>query len=157
VSRTRVLVLQHALEQGEVSNTGRFVPMVVSGSELRIHGLQRQPVRTDDLAGATLLFPDEAAQPVDLSAVRTLVVLDASWSQAKRMVQRLPALRGLPRLSLRVETPAKSLRDAPPGGLSTLQAVAQALTLLGDEGAAAALQRVHDRLVARTLAARGYL
>jgi DTW domain-containing protein YfiP len=114
-------------------------------------------VRTEDLAGATLLFPDEAAPPVELATVGTLVVLDASWSQAKRMVQRVPVLRALPRLSLRVDAPVKSLRDAPPGGLSTLQAVAQALAMLGDASAAAALERVHERLVARTIAARGYL
>ncbi|MEW5740542.1 MAG: DTW domain-containing protein [Myxococcota bacterium] len=153
----RVVVLQHVLEQSEVSNTGRFIPLVLRGAELRPHGVKEAPLVTDDLAGAVLLFPDERAPQPKPSDVTSLVVVDASWSQARRMVQRIPALRSLPRISLKVNAPEKSLRDAPPGGLSTLQALARTLALLGDERAAAALERVHARLVARTLAARGYV
>jgi len=156
-ARTRVVVLQHALEQSEVSNTGRFVPLVLKNAELRLHGARGGPARVEDLSGATLLFPGEGAPPVDLARVSTLVVVDASWSQARRMVQRVPVLRGLPRLALAVPAPARSLRDAPPGGLSTLQAVARALGSLGDATAAAALDEVHERLLARTVAARGYV
>jgi DTW domain-containing protein YfiP len=85
------------------------------------------------------------------------VVLDASWSQARRMVQRLPPLRALPRWSLEVTDPAPSLRRAPRGGLSTLQAIAHAVERLEGEAAARPVHALHQDLVARTLAARGYL
>lgn len=157
----RVTVLQHVLEQGKVSNTGRFVPLLLQGSALEPYGAPGAQVAPAGAhvfpPGSALLFPADEAPTLDLAAVQHLVVLDASWSQARRMVQRVPSLRALPRLSLAVTAPAKSLRDAPPGGLSTLQAVARALALLGDADAAAALERVHAHLLARTLAARGYV
>lgn len=156
-TRVRVVVLQHVLEASKLSNTGRFVTEVLRPSELRLYGAQGSPPPVEDLAHATLLFPGAGPSDATLPASRSLLVLDASWSQARRMVQRLPALRALPRLSLKVDAPQKSLRDAPPGGLSTLQAVARALALWGEDEAATALEDVHARLFARTLAARGYV
>lgn len=158
-ARVPVVLLQHVLEPSKVSNTGRFVPLTLSNAELRVFGAKDAPLVEDDLAapGTVLLFPDDAAPPLQPEDVRRLVVVDASWSQAKRMVQRVPVLRGLPRLSLAVTTPEKSLRDAPPGGLSTVQAVAHALAWLGDDDTAKALHRVHDALLQRTIAARGYV
>jgi DTW domain-containing protein YfiP len=151
--------LQHALEASKVSNTGRFVPLVLAGAELRPLGAKEAPFDASGLsdAGTALLFPDLGAPSVPVEDVRRLVVVDASWSQARRMLQRVPALRTLPRLSLTVTAPARSLRAAPPGALSTLQAVARALDLLGDAEAGAALERVHGLLLERTLGARGYV
>lgn len=158
-ARVPVVLLQHVLEPAKVSNTGRFVALSLSNAQLRVFGAQDAPLVEDDLGtpGTALLFPDDAAPPLAPEDVQRLVVVDASWSQAKRMVQRVPALRRLPRLSLAVTTPEKSLRDAPPGGLSTLQAVARALAWLGDDAAAAALEHAHDALLKRTIAARGYV
>lgn len=158
-AKTNVTLLQHVLEPSKVSNTGRFVPLTLSNADLRVFGAKDAPLAADDLGapGTVLLFPDDAAPPLAPVDVRRLVVVDASWSQAKRMVQRVPVLRRLPRLALSVTTPEKSLRDSPPGGLSTLQAVAHALAWLGDDEAAKALHHVHDALLRRTIAARGYV
>ncbi|MEW6435039.1 MAG: tRNA-uridine aminocarboxypropyltransferase [Myxococcota bacterium] len=158
-AKVPVALLQHALEAPKVSNTGRFVPLTLSNAQARVFGARDTPLAADDLAapGTVLLFPDDAAPPLAPRDVKRLVVVDASWSQAKRMVQRVPALRRLPRLSLAVTAPQKSLRDAPPGGLSTLQAVARALAWLGDDEAAGALEQAHDALLRRTVAARGYV
>lgn len=158
-ARTNVTLLQHVLEPSKVSNTGRFVPLTLSNADVRVFGAKDTPLVTDDLEqpGTALLFPDDGAPPLGPADVRRLVVIDASWSQAKRMVQRVPVLRHLPRLSLAVTAPEKSLRDAPAGGLATIQAVARALAWLGDDDAAAALDRAHAALLQRTLAARGYV
>jgi DTW domain-containing protein YfiP len=79
-------------------------------------------------------------------APRQLVVLDATWSQARRMYRKLEALRGLPTLRL-PDTPmvAARLRASPgPGQVSTIEAIARALRILGDTDAAAALERLFD-------------
>lgn len=158
-ARVPVVLLTHVLEPAKVSNTGRFVALTLANAQARVFGAQDAPLDAGDLdaPGTVLLFPDDAAPPLAPRDVQRLVVVDASWSQAKRMVQRVPALRRLPRVSLAVTAPQKSLRDAPPGGLSTLQAVARALAWLGDDEAAGALERAHDALLRRTVAARGYV
>jgi DTW domain-containing protein YfiP len=155
-TRTRFVMLQHLLEQGKVSNTGRFATLCLSSLETRLYG---RPASFDDLVapGTWLLFPSDAPPPAGLPPPTRVVVLDASWSQARRMVQRVPQLRALPRLSLQVRTPMPSLREAPPGGVSTLQALARCVEQLEGPEAAAPLDALHQVLVDRVLAARGYL
>jgi DTW domain-containing protein YfiP len=81
-------------------------------------------------------------------------VLDATWSQARRMFQRIPELRALPRVSL-PGRPAERLREPTvKEGMSTIEALAEALDLLGDGPAAAALRHTWSLAVLRGLALR---
>ena len=84
----------------------------------------------------------------------TLVVLDGSWAQARRMLQRIPPLRTMPRLSLPVRDVERLRRPTVEGGMSTLEAIAAALDLLGDAPAARALEALHRVAVARSLRLR---
>jgi DTW domain-containing protein YfiP len=84
----------------------------------------------------------------------TLVVLDGSWGQARRMLQRIPPLRTMPRLSLPVREGERLRRPTVEGGMSTLEAIAAALDLLGDAPAARALEELHRLAVARSLRLR---
>lgn len=95
-------------------------------------------------AGTWLLYPDGPIAPPDAPAPKQVVVLDASWSQARRMTQRLPLLRGLPRLVLPAPAPGMlRLRDpSHPAGMSTLDAVARAVSMLEGPDAAAPLERL---------------
>lgn len=156
-TRTRVILIQHLLEQTEPSNTGRHAAGALSHLELRVFGAKDQPLRVDDLAGAWLLWPGEPAPPEGTPPPSTLIVLDGSWSQARKMWQRVPALRGLRRWSLPASPDRRSLRAAPPGGLSTLEALAEALGALEGEPVRAHLLAVHEALVQRQLADRGYV
>jgi DTW domain-containing protein YfiP len=154
-TRTRILLLQHVLEVPKVSNTGRLAALGLSSLVLHLYPQDPLPEALAE-PGTWLLFPGgQAALPVPPPA--QLVVLDASWSQARRMAQRVAALRALPRWSLALDDAAPSLRRGPPGGLSTLQALAHALGALEGPSVAMPLHALHRRLVDRTLAARGYL
>jgi DTW domain-containing protein YfiP len=84
----------------------------------------------------------------------TLVVLDGSWGQARRMLQRIPPLRTMPRLSLPVRDAERLRRPTVAGGMSTLEAIAAALELLGDAETARALEALHRLAVARSLRLR---
>jgi DTW domain-containing protein YfiP len=71
-------------------------------------------------------------------------------------VQRLAPLQTLPRLALPPPPGALRLRAPPaPGGMSTLEAIAAALELLGDQVSAAALRRLHDVAVEKTMRLKG--
>jgi DTW domain-containing protein YfiP len=85
---------------------------------------------------------------------RQLVVLDATWSQARRMFRKLAGLRGLPLLRLPdAPMPAARLRASPaPGHVSTIEAIARALRLVEGEAAAAPLEALFAVAVARAAA-----
>ena len=84
------------------------------------------------------------------------MLVKSFWSQARRMVQRLAPLQRLPRLSLPPPQETVRLRRPPvAGGMSTLEAVASAVALLGDAASAAALRRLHDAAVEQASRLRG--
>lgn len=154
-TRLRIVVIQHALELKERSNTAKHALATLTNSERRVYGLKDAPLVLDDLHDAWLLWPGAEAKPV--GAPSTLVVLDGSWSQTRRMVQRIPEVRRLPRYSVTPKAWRVSLREAPEGGMSTLEALAAALRELESEEAGARLDAVHEALVQRQLDERGYV
>jgi hypothetical protein len=81
--------------------------------------------------GTALLYPGPGAVPAEAAAPpATLVVIDATWLQAERMLRDNPALAALPRVGLSPpgESGYRELRREPgPGHLSTIEAVALAL------------------------------
>jgi DTW domain-containing protein YfiP len=85
-----------------------------------------------------------------------IVVPDGTWSQARRMLQRLPALQALPRLALPGPPPGLRLRRPHRGdGMSTLEAMAGALHALGRAQDAEALLALHAVAVERVMRLKG--
>jgi DTW domain-containing protein YfiP len=157
-TRTRIVIVRHHLERHRSSNSGRLAHLALPNSEIIEHGGAGGPAALPRLDGAWLLYPQgEVAREVPASPPGQLVVLDATWSQARRMYRKLGALRGLPILHL-PEAPmaAARLREAPaPGMVSTIEAIAHALRFLeGEAGAAAAaaLERLFEVAVERAAA-----
>jgi DTW domain-containing protein YfiP len=156
--RTRFLVLRHASERNRASNSARWAALAL-GCPVVDYGAPGEPLDEAPLReeGTWVLFPRAGPAPPG-PAPRRVVVLDGSWSQARRMIQRVPALRALPRLSLDAGgAPAlpRLRRPTVAGGLSTIEAIARALALLGEPDAAAALDRVHAAALARAWSLRG--
>jgi DTW domain-containing protein YfiP len=149
-TRTRVVIVRHVGEKFRTSNSGRIAALALANGELLDHGGDdRVP---DDLGDAWLVYPEGPPRrepPVPPPA--RLIFLDATWQQARRMRQRLPALRGMPILSLPVdEVPAARLRESPGGGrVSTIEAIARALRLCEGDAPADALERLFAILIAR--------
>jgi DTW domain-containing protein len=156
-----VVVVRHASEIPRLTNTGRWAAAALGGAATFDHALDdsRSDRDLEALLGegpAWLLFPSGQAGAPAGPPPRTLVVPDATWAQARRMVQRIAPLRALPRLTLPPPPPATRLRQPPrPGGMSTLEAVAGALELLGDAAAAGALRSLHGAAVEKALRLKG--
>jgi len=155
------VVVRHASEIPRLTNTGRWAAAAIPGAIIFDHALD--DTRSDseleallDDGPAWLLYPSAQAGPPGGPPPRTLVIPDATWAQARRMVQRLAPLRALPRLALPPPTSAIRLRRPPrAGGMSTLEAIASALHLLGDVAAAGALRTLHQAAVEKTLRLKG--
>ncbi|PTL83375.1 tRNA-uridine aminocarboxypropyltransferase [Vitiosangium sp. GDMCC 1.1324] len=145
-TRTRLLLLQHVMEIAKKSNTGRVAALALANVRLLTYGSPAEFLDTALLSepGTWLLYPDGPTAPSDAPPPRQLVVLDASWSQARRMTQRLPVLRALPRLVLPPPEPGLLRLREPthPSGMSTLDAIARAVSALEGPDVAAPLERL---------------
>jgi DTW domain-containing protein YfiP len=153
---TRFVVVRHVLEKFRSTNTGRIALLGLTNAALAEFGGTEESGDLGKLIGpdAALLFPDGGRTVTQTP--RTVVVVDGSWSQARRMVQRVPVLRSLPRLALPLGEALPRLR-APtrPDGLSTIEAMTRALALLEGEAAATPLADLCRLHAARSRAAKG--
>jgi DTW domain-containing protein len=156
-SRVAITVVRHASEIPRLTNSARWAALALERAELLDHALPGCPFDDASLRepGAVLLFPGGEPWPAGAPPPRRVVVPDGTWGQARRMVQRLEPLRALPRLTLPLPPPAFRLRRAPEGGMSTAEAIAGALRLVGDTDAADALLRVHAAAVERCMRLSG--
>ncbi len=141
-SRTRVVFLQHPREYRMAIGTARMTNLGLANSELHVGAdLDRHPrVRalTDDPTGAALLFPGPGAiEPWALpdGPPATLVVLDGTWIQARKMLARSARLQRLPRVGFTPAAPgAYRIRREPAAHcLATVEAVVQVLGRLEND------------------------
>jgi DTW domain-containing protein len=151
-TRTRVVIVRHHNEMFRSSNSGRLANFALTNSEILDHGGAGGPAKLTALEGAWLLFPEgEPMRACPEPPPRQLVVLDATWSQARRMYRKIDALRGLPIMRLPdAPMPAARLRMSPgEGRVSTIEAIARALRILEGDEPAAGLERLFAVAVER--------
>ena len=160
-------MIQHRRERGSQSNTGPLAHKVLENSKLVVYG-DRPPFNASVLKEAGrdtfVLFPlpDAPAISPDVIAPMpgrrtTLIVLDASWGQARRMSRRIPGIRKLPFVQLPTHlSPQWRLRKPrQPGQLATAEAIAMALELVGEGNAAEVLRQALAMVATEVIKIRG--
>jgi DTW domain-containing protein YfiP len=151
-TQTRVVIVRHHLERFRSSNSGRLAHLALPNSEIIEHGGSGGPAVLPDLDGAWLLYPEgEPMVTAPVPPPQKLVVLDATWSQARRMYRKLDVVRRLPLLRLPdTEVPRARLRESPGvGRVSTIEAIARALRLLEGDQVATPLEQLFEVAVRR--------
>jgi DTW domain-containing protein len=155
-SRTRACFLQHPREARVAIGTARMAHLSLTNSELHqgVDFAAHPRVRALAAAeGTALLFPgDGAVDPAALSSrpPRTLIIVDGTWSQARKVVKRNPFLLSLPRIGLSPAQPSnyRIRREPAAHCVSTIEAVALVLGALeGDPERFRPLLRAFDRMV----------
>ena len=156
-ARTEIVLIQHVTELLLTSNTGRFVALSVPSSRVLGYG-GGEPFDASCLSepGTALLYCSGPTRPLDF-VPRRLIVLDGSFRQARRMYKREAALRELPELALPAPNvaPTRLRQPTRPDGMSTIEAIAAALSLLEGPECAAPLWALHAELVRRADRMRG--
>jgi DTW domain-containing protein len=141
-TRHRLLLLQHPRERVKGIGTARLAHLALPGSQLRVGvDFADDPVVRALLAQppAYVLFPGPQAQaPEQLPRDRpiTLVVLDGTWAQARKLLTLNPAIAALPRVAFQPRRPsAYEIRRQPAEFcVSTIEALAEVLERLEPEG-----------------------
>lgn len=130
-SQTRVVFIQHPREAKVPISTCRMAHLSLPNSELHV-GLSAvgNPALEALCArgGVAVLFPSESATDVDALSEppQTLVVVDGTWSNAKKVVEKCPLLSRLPRLKFFPDQPGNyRIRKEPEAHcLATIEATA---------------------------------
>ncbi len=135
-TRTRVVILQHPRERDVPINTARIASLCLPGAELHV-GVHwpaslalSHPTRP-----AALLYPGAGAIDVEQfppAQPITLVVVDGTWWQARKLVRANPALAALPRYGFRPPSPSDyRIRKEPREEyVSTIEALVHVLGVL---------------------------
>jgi DTW domain-containing protein YfiP len=138
-SRTRVLLLQHPRERRMGIGTARMAHLSLPNSSLRVAtDFSADPVVAAALAEEVppyVLFP--GAQAVDVKTLPrdrpiTLIVVDGTWWQARKLLKLNPALAALPRVAFTPASPSRYLIRRQPAEfcVSTIEALAEVLDVL---------------------------
>ena len=138
-TRTQLVFLQHPRERYVAIGTARMAHLALPGSMFfrgvdfddnpALEAIARDP-------RAAILFPSPGAADLrQVEAPSTLVVVDGTWSQARKLVQRSAVLQRLPKVGF---VPAKPgnyrIRKEPAAHcLSTIEAVVEALGIMEGE------------------------
>jgi DTW domain-containing protein YfiP len=161
--KTQLTVVMHVSEREKSTNTVRLLKLLVPQTSVLYHGERdSKACLSSSTRPRYLLFPDDSAAELnDEFAAKhpegiSLVVPDGNWHQARKMTHRHPELIKLPRV--RVSGAGGTLfavRRAPRGGfLSTIEAIALALTPFEGQELANALNNLLYEMVRRTLWSR---
>ncbi len=156
-TRTEVVLIRHVTELLLTSNSGRFAALSLPNSRvLEYGGGAVFDASSVTGTGTALLYCSGPPRPLGFVPTR-LIVLDGSFRQTRRMYKRVAALRDLPELTLPAPrvTPTRLRKPTQPDGMSTIEAIAAALSLLEGAELAAPLWALHAELVRRADYMRG--
>jgi DTW domain-containing protein YfiP len=142
-TRTRILLLQHPRERRVAIGTARMAALALPSSQLRVGiDFAEDPEVLAALARSTstyVLFPGRGAAPVEQlprDRAVTLIVLDGTWWQAKKLLKLNPAIAALPRVAFKPRKPSAYLIRRQPADfcVSTIEALAEVLNAIEPEG-----------------------
>nr|WP_256260900.1 tRNA-uridine aminocarboxypropyltransferase [Shewanella sp. NIFS-20-20] len=154
--------MTHERELSRLSNTGQWVLATLPQMSQRVIWSRKQPdqalIADLDSGRARLVFPaSEMAQgqhsdtlPVSRQsecALKSLVIIDATWQEARKMWRQSPYLKRAPLFPLMVDAPSSYLlrRNQIQGGLSTAECVINLLQQLALHDSAAALISTYEQ------------
>lgn len=168
--QTRICLIIHHRELKRTTNTGQLAVKSLTNSEMRIRGQKDfGPLDLSDLLNpnfrSILFFPTEDAAELTPSFISQsplplqLIVPDGNWRQASKVSLRHPELKSIERV--KISTPNTGTRHLRVEhfieGLSTLEAIAQALGIIEGPHIKSALLKLYEAKLIRTLHGRGSL
>lgn len=169
-SKIGITLIQHSSELLRQSNTGRLTRKMIDPCEILHWGSQETPFQNHSLkvpgVSHLVLYPRASSRvlkPGDFKGPRgenrNLVLLDATWAQAKSMSRRIPEIQDFTFVSLpQTSAPSWKLRKSPGRGhCCTLEAAIRALSVIEGKERVRPLEMALELVNARALHMRGKL
>ena len=140
---TKVVIIQHPLEEKHPFNTGRIAQLCLTNCEFIVAETLAGNELTKILnVPSVLLYPSLEWLPkvaeinndpqLALKTIQQLIVIDANWKKSKKILHLHPQLQQLPRINL--DGDCHSLyairKTSMQNGLSTLESIVKAMNLL---------------------------
>jgi DTW domain-containing protein YfiP len=134
-----ITLLTHSKEFAKRSNTGRLVLEVLGNRAEQIRWDRMHPpqnlVKEIDEGGVALIYPGSTDdRDADLTDIQRVILIDGTWHEARKIHQRSPYLRNIPRISLNL--PEKSRynlrKNQKESGLCTAECVIEILRRSGN-------------------------
>ncbi len=139
-TKTRIVILQHPRERDVPIGTARMASLCLPNAELHVvTSVAEEPALAraleDPARPAILLSPGEGARDLVTEPPPgpvTLVVVDGTWAQAKKIIKHDPALQKLPRYAFAPRAPSEyRIRREPEAHcVSTIEALMYTLGAL---------------------------
>jgi DTW domain-containing protein YfiP len=161
-NKTKVLIIQHPLEQKHPFNTGRMAHLCLSNSELIVaEKLSESKLARILNTSSTLLYPSLAWLPntseiipqtqasTNLLNIQQLIVIDATWNKSKKILHLHPILQKLTRLHLKgnLSSNYQIRKTTVSNGLSTLESIVKALNYIEPNGGFEAMLQPFDMMI----------
>ena len=168
-TKTRVVLIVHAKELKRTTNTGRLAMKSLKNSEMRIRGETTEALDLSDLVNdqyqSLLFFPADDAIELTEEYLKQfkkpilLLVPDGNWRQASKVHSRHKELASVPRVMIsKPNLATQHLRaESFEEGMSTLQAIAEAMKIIEGEEVYNSLIKVYQAKLENTLKGRGQL
>lgn len=166
--KTKLCLIIHHRELKRTTNTGRLALKSLTNSEMRIRGEKdKGPLDLSDLLvpnyRTVLFYPGDEAQELTTEFVKQsplpiqLLVPDGNWRQASKVASRHPELQNIERIKISAKNTANQHLRAEhfDAGMSTLEAIAQALGIIEGAEVKDALLKLYHLKLTRTLKGRG--
>ncbi|QEY17447.1 DTW domain-containing protein [Cellvibrio sp. KY-GH-1] len=141
----KIFLLTHERELLRASNTGALAASLAPEIVERIIWARNSPdpalLDAIHSENTVLLYPaDDAAEPIE--SFENIILLDATWQEARKMFNKSPYLKNLPKAQFKTRTISryKLRRNQPDGGLCTAECVIEILKSKNHTNAAQRLE-----------------
>jgi DTW domain-containing protein YfiP len=142
-TRTRVVILQHPRESTVPIGTARIAELALPNAERHVgvdfsSDPRLREILADAQAPPILLYPGAGARDLASEPPRgpvTLVVVDGTWWQSRKLLKKNPEISRLPRYAFEPPEPSRYRirREPEKHCVSTIEAIARALGYLERE------------------------
>ena len=129
----KIFLLTHERELLRPSNTGSLAQSIAPEIVERIIWARNTPnpflLDAINNKNTVLLYPVDDADDAPIESFENIILLDATWQEARKMFNRSPYLKNLPRAQIkpRQVSQYQLRRNQPEGGLCTAECVVEIL------------------------------
>lgn len=129
----KIFLLTHERELLRATNTSVLATKVAPEIVERIVWARNtpDPYLLDEInnKNTVLLYPVDDAEAVSIDSFENIILLDATWQEARKIFNKSPYLKSLPKAQIKPQTVSlyQLRRNQPDGGLCTVECVMEIL------------------------------